>query len=495
MWDTDPTGLASEAGAAARPSLFLLAATGAAILCVAGALVILAHEVVGHGGAAFVQGYPLIAFYVSPIEGYAISEVPSNLSTAGWVFFRLGGPAAQMLLGLLALAALRRSRRLVVRMFFFYLALFSIVATFAYAAADLAFMAGGGDFAAVARLLGLPGPRLAVIAGIGGFWLTVRFGQMAHRSIDGFWPLPSYRQRFAALCLVFYPGMLLLVAYLAAVWRLLEPAWATTIALGQTMGLVVAGAASAVAAAFPGASVREETPPRASFVRALAASALALVGLLLVFGPTGTTARAVLVRLPADGWMFEPPVTNLDLTVSGDLEAAATFTFKIVAAPFPSGQASPIAGRIIEHLNRQPNAWAFYDNFAARNVKAVLDGTGARPVSRSVGRSIWVDGREDQGARTVTVAVALKGSAHLRADGGVYELRVGVQTVDPIDGKKRVPERIRIAAGPGLRVIDAAVMQGSRKTPLVVRSVLIWMPDAGDPPDALVVRFHACRCM
>jgi hypothetical protein len=256
------------------------------------------------------------------------------------------------------------------------------------------------------------------------------------------------------------------------------------------MGLVVAGAASAVAAAFPGASVREETPPRASFVRTLAASALALVGLLLVFGPTGTTARAVLVRLPADDWMFEPPVTNLDLTVSGDLEAAATFTFKIVAAPFPSGQASPIAGRIIEHLNRQPNAWTFYDDFAARNVKAVLDGTGARPVSRSVGRSIWVDGREDQGARTVTVAVALKGSAHLRADGGVYELRVGVQTVDPIDGKKRVPERIRIAAGPGLRVIDAAVMQGSWKTPLVVRSVLIWMPGAGDPPDALVVRFR-----
>ncbi len=473
-----------------RPSLFLLAAAGAALFWVASAIGLFVHEVIGHGGTALTLGYPLLGFYVSPIEGFELSQTPPTLEGTRLAIIRLGGPVATVLVGLLSLAGIGRSRGAVARSFFLYLGLFCLDGTLAYAAADLALRTGEGDFSVAFAVLKLPGTPLAAMAFAGALLIVIWFSRMALGIIQGFWPLTSYRRRVAALCLCFLPGPLLQGAYLAAVHNLMRPGWVMAIALAVALALFGAAVGSIVAAALPVRPAGRAVVPRASLVRVLAVCVPALAVLVAVFGPTNATARAALVRYPSDEWMPKPPITNLDLIVERDLAATATFLFKLVPDPFPAGDASSIHRRIFDHLNRQTTAWAYYETFVTGSAAAMI-GVVGRPTNRAMGREIWFNGREAGDARAVTLSAELNASPNLRHDAGGYALRIVVSTLDPVDGGRRSLERLRVTAGPGLRLQEAMKERGGRTSPQPAGPTgVVWTHGPGEPPDAIVVRFR-----
>ena len=473
-----------------RPPLLLLVAGGAALFWAAAAIGFFVHEVVGHGGAALALGYPLLAFYVSPIEGFAISQTPPTLEGAGQVIFRLAGPAVTVVVGLLALVGIGRDRAAITRTFFLYLGLICLDGTLAYAAADLGLRTGVGDFSVAFAALGLPTVPFAAVAFAGALLIAFLFCRKALGIIEGFWPLTSYRRRVTALCLYFLPGPLLQGAYLAMVSSLMRPEWAMAIALAVVMALVWAVVGSVVAAAGSGRPAERAVVSRASLARVLAVCVPALIVLVGVFGPTSTTARAALLRFPADDWMPKPPITNLDVRVTGDLQVEAIFVLKLVPDAFPSADASVVHRRIFDHLNRQSTAWAYYDTFSTRSVTEMLGVTG-RLIDHSMQRLIWFDGRETDNARAVAVSGSLGASTHLRQEPEGYALRIAVWTVDPLDGGRRPLERLRVTAGPGLRLFEGAEGRGERTSPLNVGPTgVVWTRSQHEPPEIVTVRFR-----
>ncbi len=418
------------------------------------------HEALGHGLLAWALGGQFYAFFVNPFGGVAYFSMPelggwrTALIQAGGILVTLGVGA-----GLWVLAG--RVRGLPARLLLLLIAGANVLNATLYVALDplVSILTGGqkGDVVLLLSQYGIPAPPVALFGLAVSLWLTKRLCRRFLFVLGSSGLAPrSRRQALELLWTVVGPGLAVyLVGTVAAAWHLTSFSFASSIVQLVVFALFYAvGAGLTVRRWRP--RVRQD-PPTATRALGLWVTtlvlAVALAGLMVVFGPTDKLARGLLLRAPDSqafpGWGVR---TGLVVSVQPDLVADAS---GIVRSVPPRG--SPLERALASAVNE-----------AGPDESAILVGRvwlwwrlpGVRfledlPLQRA-GEGWAIGSRVD-----------LKGSQVLEElPGRGWRLRLEV----PADAEGQL-ERVEVRLADGLQALASEGFQGSQ-------GVLWWEPQA-----------------
>ena len=423
------------------------------------------HEL-GHGVASWLVGLKFYGYYLAVFGGGQgfVAEPGNDFQQ---LLLSSGGPVVDLVFGLIVLfVVLPRIKRWGAKIFLLYYAVMTLSVFWAYMV--LGGFLGGGDFANIARVLGI---NLYAV-GVFGFLGLMGFGALIVRKIltnlSSYFPMNSYMKRFPILLLFLgVPG----IVY-AGVGNLIHPFGDLSQFLFLSLlSIIVTGLLSLVR--HRGEPSLQSLPKWPSLIGLLIFGGVCIIW-LGVFGLPQTKARGVLWNTPEDD---KVGVANISIQINKELNAHIDYSMR-----------SHSHHLLWEKMKYQTPNWSVFRDFIGAHVPTLLGVSDYEVIEKAndLDAPFSYFGLDDVGARKVSLVVDLNGRMD-EAEENMYTMEINSWW----RFEKCYICKLEIILEDGLRFLDYELIPENARDPAVYNEkCIVWENISDNAPERVRLGIH-----